>query len=117
MKHNFEQISETVELDYCTKCGGLEGSLTTDCSGVSMTGEQSDAVYYGNLDYREGQGWVRGLSPMGENIVMSRLIDMEMGRPNAPKNENEIILLLGVPKDEFNRVKKRYVKYLLTKEV
>jgi hypothetical protein len=42
----------------CTVCNGVEGSLATDCPGVKMTEDQSNAVYAGTLDYREGRGWV-----------------------------------------------------------
>lgn len=38
----------------CTVCGGLEGSMPSTCPGESMTAEQSDAVYAGRLDYRDG---------------------------------------------------------------
>lgn len=43
----------------CTVCKGFEGTLPTDCPGVKMTEGQSDAVYAGMLDYREGRGWVK----------------------------------------------------------
>ena len=42
----------------CTVCNGAEGSLPTDCPGARMTEERADAIYAGNLDYREGRGWV-----------------------------------------------------------
>jgi hypothetical protein len=43
----------------CTVCDGFEGTLPTDCPGTRMTQEQSDATYDGNLDYREGRGWIK----------------------------------------------------------
>ena len=42
----------------CTVCGGFEGSLPTDCPGVRMTEQQEQNIYAGQLDYREGRGWV-----------------------------------------------------------
>lgn len=43
----------------CVRCGGLEGSLPTDCPGEHMTEDRQDEVYSGDLDYRVGRGWVR----------------------------------------------------------
>lgn len=42
----------------CTVCGGIEGSLTTDCPGKRMTEAEQDEVYAGRKDYREGRGWI-----------------------------------------------------------
>jgi len=42
----------------CTLCNGFEGTLTTDCPLSPMSQKQSNAVYAGTLDYREGKGWV-----------------------------------------------------------
>lgn len=45
-------------LAHCTVCGGFEGSLTTDCAGRRVTGEEIRRIYdVGDLDYRDG-GWV-----------------------------------------------------------
>ena len=41
-------------LALCTVCGGLEGALTSECSGQRLTGEEGEAVYAGTLDYRQG---------------------------------------------------------------
>jgi len=41
----------------CAICGGVEGSLPTECPGVSMTGDQKASVQAGQLDYRDGE-WV-----------------------------------------------------------
>lgn len=49
----------------CTVCGGAEGSLPKDCPGVSMTPEQEDAVYDGNLDFVNGV-WVELRQPAGQ---------------------------------------------------
>lgn len=43
----------------CDVCGGLEGSMPTQCPGKQMTGDQRDAVYRGQLDYRD-HGWAEG---------------------------------------------------------
>ncbi|MEU4332356.1 hypothetical protein [Nonomuraea dietziae] len=45
----------------CTICGGLEGSMPSTCPGQRMTADQSDAVYGGRLDFRDGQ-WVEGVA-------------------------------------------------------
>ena len=45
----------------CTVCGGLEGGMPSTCPGESMTAEQSDAVYAGDLDFRDGK-WVEGVA-------------------------------------------------------
>jgi hypothetical protein len=42
----------------CTVCGGFEGSLTTDCPGIKVDKKKLDEVYSGDIDYREGRGWV-----------------------------------------------------------
>lgn len=41
-------------LALCTVCGGGEGSLPDHCPGGPMTNEQSDAVYAGRLNFRNG---------------------------------------------------------------
>lgn len=46
----------------CAICGALEGATPTDCPGVSMTPEQIDAIYAGELDYRCGE-WLAACSP------------------------------------------------------
>jgi 5'-deoxynucleotidase YfbR-like HD superfamily hydrolase len=50
----------------CTRCGSFEGATTTHCPGRQMTGEEHDAVYAGELDFRSGQ-WVRIGSPHTPN--------------------------------------------------
>lgn len=48
-------------LALCSRCGGLEGSLPTDCPGdEGMTMEQQEAVYGGRLDFDRWVGWVSG---------------------------------------------------------
>ena len=114
--HIFEQVSETIELDYCTRCIGLEGSLTTDCPGQPMAEEESARVYAGGYDYRAGEGWVRKPSPMGQSIIQRRLVDMYMGREYAHKHVNEIILELGLPKSEVLPYIKEHEKWVLKRE-
>jgi len=41
----------------CTVCGGIEGSLTTDCSGKQITHYQMNEIYGQRLDYRV-DSWV-----------------------------------------------------------
>lgn len=43
---------------HCKVCNGAEITLTKDCSGQKLTGEQSDAIRDGILDYVEGLGWI-----------------------------------------------------------
>ncbi|CAG2149944.1 Uncharacterised protein [Ralstonia mannitolilytica] len=45
-------------LSVCTVCGGIEGSLTTECPGVRMSADEQDRVYAGLLDFQGGE-WVR----------------------------------------------------------
>lgn len=45
----------------CDVCGSFEGATTTFCPGRAMTKDEADAVYAGDLDYRDGQ-WVQGPS-------------------------------------------------------
>lgn len=42
----------------CSVCGGVEGSLATECPGVRLTLEQQDEIYAGILDFKNG-GWLR----------------------------------------------------------
>ena len=39
-------------LALCTRCGGLEGTLPTDCPGERMQWPVSDEVYAGEIDFR-----------------------------------------------------------------
>lgn len=45
----------------CTRCGGAEGSLPTDCPGHEMGEAEHDAIMGNRMDYdlRRG-GWVVG---------------------------------------------------------
>lgn len=45
----------------CEVCGSFEGATTTFCPGQPMTKAEADAVYTGDLDYRDDQ-WVDGPS-------------------------------------------------------
>ena len=56
--HQFCQFCDG-GLFVCTVCGGFEGSLPTDCPTEKMTQDEQDQIYGGQLDYREGSGWVR----------------------------------------------------------
>lgn len=38
-------------LSHCTVCGGLEGSLPTECPGRHMTAQEIEDVYAGKLDF------------------------------------------------------------------
>lgn len=45
----------------CALCNSFEGATTTHCPGEKMTADQSDAVYAGKLDYRNG-AWLEACS-------------------------------------------------------
>lgn len=45
------------ELFSCSRCGGGEGSLPTECPGYRMTADQNDRVYAGWVDFVGGK-WV-----------------------------------------------------------
>jgi hypothetical protein len=62
----------------CTRCGGFEGSLPSECPGEKMTEEQETAIYAGALDFRAGT-WVN--KPSGG---VSSHYD---GRPGLPEEE------------------------------
>lgn len=42
----------------CTRCGCAEGATTTDCCGTALNGDVLNAIYAGNIDYRDGK-WRR----------------------------------------------------------
>lgn len=42
-------------LTYCETCGGFEGAMPDDCPGVRMMPDESDAVYAGIRNFRDGQ--------------------------------------------------------------
>lgn len=45
----------------CTRCGGAEGSLPTDCPGREMGEAEHSAIMANRLDYDERRGgWVPG---------------------------------------------------------
>lgn len=46
-------------LSACTVCDAFEGAWPDECPGERMTREQSDAVYAGMLNYRDG-AWREG---------------------------------------------------------
>lgn len=46
-------------LSGCTVCGAFEGAWPDECPGQSMTYEQSDKVYNGELNFRDGE-WREG---------------------------------------------------------
>lgn len=64
-------------LSICTRCGLIEGSLTTECPGVPSWAEHGDKVYAGKEDFIAGE-WVPKCSPhspaywTAERLGMSR---------------------------------------------
>lgn len=47
-----------VNLSLCSRCGGAEGDLPTDCPGVRMDYDVRELVYADRLNYVSGAGWV-----------------------------------------------------------
>src|SRR5215467_3944685 len=45
-------------LGLCEVCGGMEGSLTTDCPGEPMHDLVESEVYAGRVDYLRREGWM-----------------------------------------------------------
>jgi hypothetical protein len=45
-------------LSHCTACGGMEGSLPSECPKFRMNFALQDAIYAQDVDYLEGR-WVR----------------------------------------------------------
>lgn len=56
----------------CSVCGTAEGSLTTDCPGVSVSSDDQDRIYRdGNLDFRDGK-WVNEPNPTNQVLTKHR---------------------------------------------
>ena len=55
MKHKLYDREDG--LAHCKVCGGVEGSLPTDCPGYRMTTSEQDAVYGEKADFING-AWV-----------------------------------------------------------
>ncbi len=53
-------------LGVCKVCGGMEGSLTTDCCGERIHFETDQEVYAGKIDFRKGEGWVSKPNPTNQ---------------------------------------------------
>jgi hypothetical protein len=61
-------------LALCSVCGLLEGALTTDCCGKKVSYDTQDLIYKGgNLDFREGYGWVNEPNPTHQIWNSSKL--------------------------------------------
>jgi hypothetical protein len=43
----------------CENCGGIAGTLPTDCPGEIMDDTVEACIYEGTLDFRRREGWVR----------------------------------------------------------
>lgn len=44
-------------LMHCTRCGGSEGELPSDCPGLTMTSQERKDVMRGILNYTDREGW------------------------------------------------------------
>jgi hypothetical protein len=49
-------------LSVCKVCGGMEGSLTTDCPGEKVAYETDIKVYNGEIDFIASKGWSESIS-------------------------------------------------------
>jgi len=56
-------------LSLCQVCGGAEGTLPTDCPGVKMDEDTSNAVWSSRLDYVYGIGWVTPAHPQWRRYI------------------------------------------------
>lgn len=45
-------------LGACTVCGGIEGSLTTECPGIELPQETLDLLYALKIDFNQGRWWM-----------------------------------------------------------
>lgn len=63
-KHKYIQHDKTCDrpncevceggIKICLVCGGIEGTLTTECIGERLSSHMLDSVYEGAIDYKEG---------------------------------------------------------------
>ena len=47
-------------LGACDACGGIEGSLPTECPRKRMTSKEQDDIHKGRIDFTEAEGWHDG---------------------------------------------------------
>lgn len=58
MGHELHEFHDREDgLVHCKKCNGAEGSLPTHCPGETMSGEDEELVFAGQLDFIDGN-WV-----------------------------------------------------------
>lgn len=74
----------------CTACGGLEGTLTTDCPGGKQSWFTLEKVYAGELDFINGS-WVRPIGLMqrlrGKTVLeVRKLIDQTVALPSMERH-------------------------------
>ncbi|KLU61725.1 hypothetical protein CEB3_c19030 [Peptococcaceae bacterium CEB3] len=56
-------------LAVCKVCHLAEGTLTTDCPGEPVPPNLEDLIYSGELDYRDGRGWVSEANPTNQSLL------------------------------------------------
>jgi hypothetical protein len=75
-------------LSACTVCDAFEGAWPDECPGERMTYRQSDEVYAGRLNFRDGQ-WhaecCRIRRPADEVLREEGYVQDEHGRWRAPE--------------------------------
>lgn len=95
MEHQFIEHKECTDaycsiclggLHVCEVCGLIEASLTSDCPGEKAFGVEykdgvtyDEAVYAGDLDYREGEGWVEKVSKYAPSSVIQEKENLQGG--------------------------------------
>lgn len=45
-------------LSACVDCGGLEGSLTTQCPGIELSADLLDHIYAQSMDFNQNRWWI-----------------------------------------------------------
>lgn len=113
--HTYTDLDEYGNLQYCSSCMGMEGSLPTYCPKQTMTEEQSNAVYRGNLDYRKEDGWVNELSPMGRSMLLSKTYDQLRGRERQLTNA-ELAMALGISMKQLKDAQRPILQRFYKKE-
>lgn len=65
-------------LSLCKVCGGLEGGLTTECPGKSISNVVQDDVYFGNIDFIYGEWTIGALNPTNKMWLYGKYIKTKL---------------------------------------
>jgi len=71
----------------CSVCGCFEGATTTECPGRKTTSEESDLIYNGKLDYKDGK-WINQPSRFcpGGNRISEEVEEFIKDRLSSPNS-------------------------------